>query len=553
MKMILRKILVIALAITTLFSSFACESFEEQGIIPGLGNSSSSTTKPSQPEMNDDPTDDFVVNVTLEGDPFPILDGGVVWRDVYSSDVFSAPLDKGGQARIDGLDGDYYVSLTTVPYGYAYDPNSYVATNDTKEITVQVHKIITPAGDPGVVGTGEYNCFNISKTGVYSATVLSADSAVFYQYAPNEPGEFSVESWVNVAQDYVNPSLAAYSGNAQWKQYSHTIDDGGTSGSYTMNFVHIVQMDDSNFSSGGGQASFCFAIKAESRNNKYPISVTFAIKRDGDFDYDDEKEEVVPAHMVIPTFDFTGYKVADHEYGHNNYQYLDKAHPSYPTNSNYRVFDDSNCKIWKKSAGGDDFYHLYDESKYADNNGWGPIIYAAISDPDDKATPKPFRFNAPAKSFDSIEYEGAKEEMSVTYTALKLGSYNYKLFIEGYAWLAKYGRKMQGMDIGSYYCVAECFCHNTADGVDDWACLKGCEDCHSSCSGVPADQYQVKGYADYTNSQGLVPVTEELKTFLTRYCESQGFFNDGSNLLTVNGKTYDAKAGSAWLYACCYF
>ena len=153
------------------------------------------------------------------------------------------------------------------------------------------------------------------------------------------------------------------------------------------------------------------------------------------------------------------------------------------------------------------------------------------------------------------ENQDGTASMETSYTALKFSSYNYKLFIEGYAWLAKYGRKLQGQDIGSYYCTANCYCHDnrSLDDLLEWACDAGCEDCDGSCSGVPANQKNVKGYAEYANSQGLVPVTEELQLFLARYCKAKGYCDDGRNLLQAGNAYYNAINDSVWMFACCYY
>ena len=552
MKKILARILAVAITATTLFSSFACEAIEEIGILPGGGGNSSSSGKVPQPEMNDDPTDDFVVNVTVNGKPFPILNGAVIWRDAYTSDVYSAPLDENGQARIDGLDGDYYVSLTNVTYGYAYDPNAYIATNDEKTVNLEVWPIIKAFDS--INSSGFYNWQSISRAGVYTATLRSSSDKIYFNYSPEEPGEFSVESWVNIAEDFINPTLDSFTGNPHAAYPGKTVTDGGKVGSYTNNFKHTVQMDDSNFSSGGGQASFMFALYAESRNEKYPITFTFALKRDGDFDYDDLDnfgDPIGPIEMVIPTFDFSNYNAADHEHT-GQYKTLDE--PIDPNNPNARYFGAKQCELWKKENGGDGFYHLYDKEKYPMTNGYGPIIYAFVKE----RVPK---FNDFSVAFNKMEYLSITDngdgtfDMEPSRDVLRLGKYNYKLFIEGYAWLARYGRMMQGAEIGSYYCSANCICHDLREeGAEiHWACDEGCEECDPSCRQVPANEKNVKGYADYANSQGLVPVTEELKTFLTRYCKEKGYCNDGSNLLQAGSAYYDAVGDSLWMFACCYY
>ena len=84
-------------------------------------------------ELDSDPTNDFTVTLRLNGKAYkPQISINVYWSDGY--DIYIAPVDENGVARIDGLDGDYKVTLSSVPAGYAYDANSYVATNLERDV-----------------------------------------------------------------------------------------------------------------------------------------------------------------------------------------------------------------------------------------------------------------------------------------------------------------------------------------------------------------------------------------------------------------------------------
>ena len=233
-----------------------------------------------QPEMNDDPTDDFTVTILADGQPFkPRINVNVYWNDGFS--IHTAPVDKEtGVARIDGLDGDYRVSLSAVPNEYTYDPNSTMATNDDRNIILNLYTLNHLAGN----GTSEYDCYSFSKTGVYCAVIKDANDTIYFQYAPEKSGTYSIESWIDITEDNINPYVDVYYGNSQWKQYERTVNDGGAVGSYTINFVHTVQIAKENISVSGGQVTYTFAVKAETKNNKYPVTVTFAVKRDGEFE-----------------------------------------------------------------------------------------------------------------------------------------------------------------------------------------------------------------------------------------------------------------------------
>ena len=127
----------------------------------------------NQPPLDDDSSNDFTVTLKLDGEPYyPKTALNVHWNDGYSIHV--APVDESGVARIDGLDGDYRVSLSSSPADCTYDPNAYVATNDNRNIVIEMYTIGTlsaPSFGGAAVGTSEYNCHQISGTGVYTVTI----------------------------------------------------------------------------------------------------------------------------------------------------------------------------------------------------------------------------------------------------------------------------------------------------------------------------------------------------------------------------------------------
>ena len=530
----LKKPISVLILLVMLLSLFSCEEYiYATGGGSGGGGSGESEGGggTQQPELNNDPTDDFTVTVKVNGQSYsPRMDIDVYWNDGQS--VHVAPLNKQGVARIDGLDGDYRVTLSAVPNEYTYDPNTHIATNDDRNIELNLYPLNILTGG----GTGIYDCYKFSYTGVYSAVIEKPGDAIFFEYAPREEGVYTIESWIDTTEDSVNPYVDVYLGSTQYKQYEKTTNDGGPEGSYTINFVHQVQIVSEQIS-GGGQAVYTFAVKAESKYNKYPITVTFAVKLNDEI----KPTPLRPSEsygMAIPTFDFSDYDVNDHEYGSG---YTVK-YPQYafPGQAGTYVFDQKLVKLWEKKDGGDGFYHMYDEEKYADNGGFGPILYANIT--------SVCRFiDAP---FSTIEYRGDE----VINNALSVGNLNYKQFIEGYDKLATYGN----INGGSYYCVSVCPCHNQSQSTKNWACDEECTTCLDDCRRCPAELIGKKGYASYANSDGVVPVTEELKEFLYAYANSPRaqLFRDGAGYIDGadwGGVRYQAPTGSEWLFACLYY
>ena len=624
----LKRILAVLLLLSTLFTLFACTPGEILGPQGGGGSQggggNNGDYKP--PVMNDDPSDDFTVTLLADGQPYsPRMEMFAYWNDGFS--ILTAKFDNTGIARIDGLDGDYRVTLSAVPNEYTYDPNSNIATNNSRNITIELHSLIVLTG----TGTNSYDGMNISKTGVYTATLNSAEEGVFFMFSPTENGIYTIESWADVTADNVNPYCDVYIGSFAWNSYQRTIDDGGSVGSYTTNFRHDVRLSQDQVGN-----NYIFAVKADSRTNTYPVVVTFAIKRDGGFDRD-MTSSVGSGGFALPTYDFTVFDKSAHEYDKSQYAI---TNPEYLLKGNTYVFDEHRFKVWEKSDGGDGFYHLYDEEKYASTDGYGPILYAYVTE-NTRFIDRPFA---------KIEYSGT----NMINNALKAGKYNYKVLIEGMQFLTTEGNiTANGVPIG-YFCDYDCPCHEGNTTGTGYACiarrnengqLVKCQNCKAECEPCPEEffdfvalfkdgveitdpnnaslkvesgviksityngttysvvlkekgeedktllsgtytatsgetSFEIKisdmgitfavggenvsltyeqgfrGYAYYSNSDGLAPVTPELHDFLVAYNEKQSFFYDGQGSLEKeehDGKLFQAVGDSGWLFACAYY
>lgn len=304
----------------------------------------------------------FSATVTYNGAPFitsadePIF---VQWTDGYS--YYSDAAD-GGVATVTGLDGDYRVTLKNVPEGYTYDPNAIVATNDNRNVEIKLYKLTKLRGLTSSSGSSEYKCINITGTGFYSVEIKRASQAVFYEFHPNGPGVYTIESWVDITENTVNPKIDIYYGNIAAKYFDYTLDDGGPSSTYTKNFVHTVNVDDSNISgAGGGGVSFTFAVKLTEITGKYPEKINFVVKRDGEFDVSSAEYE-----MVIPTERF----VTTPEYDKNVYKYVE----AYTTEGGVSIYDGTRFGYNDERG----CYCLYNEQTGLFD---GPILYAKISQP----------------------------------------------------------------------------------------------------------------------------------------------------------------------------
>ena len=136
-------------------------------------------------DENDDPqVKKFKVYLEYNGSSFvnesetPIT---VVWSDGLSYE--EAEANERGIATIEGLDGNYFVTLKNIPDGYTYNPNpynmetdtyGYEVSNDNSETTIELYKIGTTKG----AGSTEYNRTVMTRTGVYRATLTGNEHKI---------------------------------------------------------------------------------------------------------------------------------------------------------------------------------------------------------------------------------------------------------------------------------------------------------------------------------------------------------------------------------------
>ena len=501
-----------ALALMLTLCLIGCGEFKSA---VNVGEDSESSSKDNGQGMDNDPTNDFTVRLRLNGEDYiPDVSLDVYWSDGY--DIFVAPIEEDGVARIDGLDGDYRVTLSSVPYGYAYDANAYTANLLNRDVVLDLYDLNSVTGK----GSELYNCYALSGTGVYSVTVSEPGEMAYFEFSPQASGTYTVESWANVTEDEINPIAVAYYGSASYKHSPYTVEDVATTGSFTRNFLHTIEIADQMISAGGSQ-TFTFAVTAETKSGIYPVTFTFAVKRDGDFDLNGVKRTMIPVKADLSHFDFAALEaLAGGKIEGAEILYRDKNGNEKP---GAYIFDQDAYRVWKIEDGGDGVYHLYDEDAYPQTGGYGPVLVAFITEP--------CRFLDSA--FTLIESFGNKA------LTVNGGTENYKQFIEGWEALAS----------GGYYCTTDCPCH-PADETNR-ACLPDCQSCGSYCTPCPEDMMGKDGYAAWCNSDGVVPVTEELADFFQKFAISQRYFADGDGWAERMG--IHAYEDSQWLFACGYY
>lgn len=523
----MKKVFVLLLAVLLLIGTAACGEYRPAPDNPpgGVPDHEDGPEQPGiPPDVTDDP-DAFTVSIRYNGQPYIPKkkdDMKAQWTDGFS--FYTADFSEDGIARVSGLDGDYQVTLKGLPEGYLYNCNAYVATNDKRDVVIDIYRPTRTSG----YGTGVYDCIEISKTGVYRVELTSPDHRVFFEYAPDTSGTYSVESWVSTAEGNYNPMVDVYNGSIALKTFAYTLNDGGISSGYTQNFKHIVEIADEQISTGG-QAVFTFAIHADSKNGVYPIYVDFAVQLNGSFFLNHNA-----AQMIIPTEEFKQTP----EYDPNEYTFKWAETTTKGVEGRYE-YDGSMFKLWPKEEGGDGYYHVYN----AETNTYGEILYAKIS--------QPHRFTELA--FTHIEDPGNK-------CLTVYGTENHKLFIQGLSALLV----DQPGDAGMYFCILDCPCLKS--GACYGVCGESCANCHADCRRLPDDivaeiqaangeiPLRLQGYASFTNSDGVYAVTEEIRHFLQGFSVSQRYFADGQGWVESNPTVkVDATEEDQWLFACGYY
>lgn len=576
----MKKIALLIISIVLLFALLSCSNDETPS-----DTSSGSSVPADSLQGNDEGTDNsetekpggndyvgeskFKVYIEFNGAPFNIDDMEpviVVWNDGLS--YYEAEADENGIAVADGLDGDYVVTLKNLPEGYTYNPNpynkqndsyGYEVTNDNPETTIEIFKIGTTKG----AGSTEYNRAVITRTGAYRATLTGSDHKMFFEFAPRASGTYTIESWLPITDDKVNPKIDVYTSSFAAPIYMYTLDAGAAEGKYyTKNFKYEVEIADEMISSGG-QVVFVFAVYATARNDKYfPVDVDFAVKYEGGFDLEHAQstfmvpeelyaimakkiEEMKKLSCEELISQYGTYGVDNETYdalsqlstaklgdgaslNHflNNNESLRMIAVSYLHEYFSEYYADIRGKTWKnpstligskkvllgegyeynKTTG---FYHKYDLNLYANDpygygKGYGPVVYADIT--------LALRTGILDEPLNVVEYRGNKV------LTVSNGTENYKLFIESF-------EKADAMSI---------------------MVLGG---------GIECDEELLNliGYATIVNKDGAVPVTKEIKDFLQKYAVNQLMFMDGDGWAERAENPYESTEEDQWLFACGYY
>ncbi|MBQ7379435.1 MAG: hypothetical protein IJW70_07145 [Clostridia bacterium] len=569
----MKKWLTVGLALAMLLCVCACGQYNPAVNSPEAEQSTNQeSTAPLESESGETEPG-YTVTLTHNGKVFTAAQDILAqWTDGYS--YYTAPFEN-GVASTQYLDGDFRVTLSGLPEGYTYDPNIYTATTTNRDIEIELNRVEIPRG----AGSDEYHCITLKKTGFYRAQFARAGQQIFFEFVPTSAGTYVIESLVDTAAQQFNPIMMVYIGSSQFKLFDHEQDGGGAENGYTKNFRYEMRVDDDEIG-----AVFTFAIKLDAKSDDFPQYVDFALQLDSTYNRQDTVSVMqIPTDMyalmfghikdlcamtekqfcdtvgmeekagtavleTLRTLKFSSEEKDLAQSVQNLYTVMRESRYSaveaylrsiYNASGRYvgaetvqggrNVFDGDMYKLNPETG----VYHVYDQSKYAANGGYGPMLYVDMT--------VSCRFlDLP---FPQIEYVGNKA------LTVASGTKNYKQFIEGFDALII---DPPSPDLGPYLCVSVCPCRT--QGRCDGACLTSCAYCHADCRRVAAAQIHGLGYADVVNSDGRFPVTPEIKDFLQEYSISQLLFRDGNGWVEENPNIkVDAMEDDQWLFACGYY
>lgn len=490
MKKKFKSIIAFFLCVAVLLTAASCGGT----LIPGTGGSISGNTDNGSSGGTIGTTEEpFTVSLDCEEKftSVELAEMKAIWTDLNSNNgaSFTASFNSEGIAEKSGLDGDYMVTLSSVPDGYTYNPNDeeHKVSNDSPDVKIKLYKLTDVPG--GRKGTDWYDDIcAISSLGAYRVT-LTADNfedGVRFRYEPTVQGEYTIESYVDITQNKINPLLDMHNGSSQFVQeeIKETKDDGGSSNTYTKNFRWNLTISSSNIGN-----VFNFRIYATTLDKgAFPINVDFILDRDGDFTGADRDSWI----KQYATHDFEGAKATafDSKYTTGTFKY----YAWYGNNNG--LLDGSYIQLIEED--GFSYYYIVDEDR-----NFKTRLYAKITQDCEVVS------SGESDDVTGSGFGGMKSIFLTEYdeTTKQTNRYNYGTFI--------------------------------------------------GLSGYTFD----KAYGNYCNeSDGVYPVTEELKVFLQRYSKSKRLFNDGNGnaegRYDGNGnyeQFYSSSDSNQWLFACGYY
>ena len=352
-------VIILSLLFTVLFAG--CGTYiPETGSSnrPSFGNNGGNHggNNGDKPGGEDGPGGDkeYVFTVTLENAPAVLPeDMEATWSK--RNEVHSAKFVD-GVASITGLNGEYRVTLSSLPNGYTYDCNAYEINNNERDAVIKLIKIIpVKTNDLSHNGKDEYKGYQIYDYGTYRATLTSASSKIYYEFHPRENGVFFITSMVDVTANNINPIIEVWGGNSSFRHFPVDYDDGGVSNTFTKNFRYSSAFANENLSDA---TDLAFSVRAKVNNVSYPVIVDFTISREGDFELEDTKGE--PVYATGP------YATKEQQNSTGSWTYIYEENTSVFGGVTYYIQDETKV-VFNETDG---YYHV--------GTANGPLLYARL-------------------------------------------------------------------------------------------------------------------------------------------------------------------------------
>lgn len=288
-------------------------------------------------------------------------DLAVQWTDKETKEVYRSAFSEDGVAGRNDLDGDYAVTLVSLPDGFTYDPNSYSVTNSTKQIEILLYKLTPLADKPNYYPVTKENYYILDATGTYRITLQNRNDKMLLSYKPDIQGVYSVTSMVDVTLNEVNPLLDVHNGTLPFyytQQKFATQDGGGAENTFTKNFKwdYDVSIDEV----GNGFTFKIYSTCVKPDTVAYPMTIDFIISREGEF-----PNRYPPSTEIETKEDFS--KTPATPAGNFTY-FVDR--PGVLNN----MLDEKKVKL-KEEGEGSGYYYFYD----AETGTYGDMLFARIT------------------------------------------------------------------------------------------------------------------------------------------------------------------------------
>lgn len=542
----MKKFLILFLSLILVVLCAGCNSTFTPPIDSGIN--SGAGQEPGNPENPDDPNQDkgerYTVtlkkkslnsNVISAFYPDEDMDIKAAWTGQGES--YSAKFAANGIATIYGLDGSFDVSLTGVPNNYTYDPNGDYVVNRYKRDIVITMLEITPM--EGVEGEGttffggipqKKLAITLTEGGTYRATITRPGQKVYYMITPNQPGKYTLESWVSVKENEINPSLDYYesvsSSYVNLNVYT-TYKDGGRSGTYTKNFKKSLQGSSDTDNNWG------FRVYADVKpEHAYPVYVDFSLNYEGEADNEGTIVEAKGPFFDTPPANSSQWKYIYNESINGGQKLLDASKVVLNwTDVNANGIYDAGVD------GGDGFYHLYEM------DAQGNLIL-------DGGKPK---------MSDKLLYVRLTTDSEViSHGSNNIGGLTGGNGGYGFMWhQSHYGSYVNGQWDENALCAGQgSVTHETRTEYPGYYLGLGDQFYHNTIYFKFIHQY----YEHTKNTYGVHPVNAELKTFLELFARDTAkeyteglIFDDGSGKAESSSLNIHSDPDAVWMFACGYY